>query len=83
MTADEDRFCIHCGKPGPWRDDNALKCTACDKSTAESRSTYQKIYQRAKSAALRVLIERHRDEFELLLRSERMKQHQAAKRKAS
>lgn len=77
-----DRFCIHCGKPGPWRDDAALKCTACDKSTAETRRDYQKSYQRAKAAALRTLVGKHQSEFDTLLRAERLKQHKAS-RKAS
>lgn len=74
-----DRFCIHCGKAGPFRDDKALKCTTCDVATKESRADYQKSYQRAKAAALRTLVEKHKSEFDTLLKAERLKQHKSRK----
>jgi len=64
------RFCLGCGKPGPFPTATAVKCKACTQQAAEDRKTYQREYQAARSRAVTKLIARHNDEYLDLLHDE-------------
>lgn len=62
-----DRHCIRCGEPGPFRNDLALRCKACDSEAGRQRKNYHRIYQAARTRAIRELVRRHRAEFDGLM----------------
>lgn len=69
----ENHYCAQCGSNGPFDNDASLKCEGCLDDSMVSRAEYQRNYQRAASAARRILIEKHRVEFDRLLFEERVR----------
>jgi predicted small lipoprotein YifL len=68
----ENHFCAQCGSRGPFELPSSLKCEKCHAAGDTERSKYQRTYQKAKSAALRKLMENHREEFDTLFFHERV-----------
>lgn len=67
MAESTNRYCVSCGKPGPFRSAGALKCVRCDQKTAESRKQYHSNYHKARGEAVKSLIENHQKEYDRLL----------------
>ena len=67
------RFCVKCGKPGPFRNERAIRCENCDETRVQERRNYHARYHRARQTALARLAEAHRKEFTRLFNEEKAK----------
>lgn len=71
-----DRHCIRCGRSEletPFSNVGSLRCDDCVKIAEAERKAYESRYQRARTRALRLLINAHQRQFARLMREEMAK----------
>lgn len=74
------RFCGRCGQPGPFRDDRAERCVACDEVRLEERRKSGRPYHRARYRSWKRLEAAHQEEFEGYMKDELPKARRAFKK---